>query len=65
MGRRLNLDGGTVNLDGDTLTLDGGTRPPYNLSTEYNDVEVYGSKCAGIKQAKLMNLNTLWPSCLN
>ena len=28
--------GGHLNLDGGTLTLDRGTRPPYNLSTDYN-----------------------------
>ena len=27
---------GRLNLDGGTLNLDGGTRPPYNLSTDYN-----------------------------
>ena len=31
--------GGRLNLDGGTLTLDGGTRPPYNLSTGYRELE--------------------------
>ena len=35
MGGHLNLDGETLNLDVETLTLDEGTRPPYNLSTDY------------------------------
>ena len=28
MGRRRNLDGGTLNFNGGMLTLDGGTHPP-------------------------------------
>ena len=28
--------GGRLNLYGGTLNLHGGTRPPYNLSTAYN-----------------------------
>ena len=38
LGGRLNLNRGTPNLDGGTLTLDEGTRPPYNLSTAYMEI---------------------------
>ena len=47
MWGRLNLDGGTLNLDGKTLTLDGGTRPPYNLSTDYT-----GTDCCVLDHAR-------------